>query len=247
VASDNFEAFKGDLLSQYDFSLQINNPDDRGETGLYPVYIDAQNYVKAGLDYGNRQLSVQVRQKGKIVLEKTYPLEKRKTFYADMKYTDFIEKIYSFPSPAWINSIWLNRTIYNNPQQCVENMFDKVTVEYLLENKWRPITGTGVTDTSHPGFNRMDFQPVRAEALRFTNKQPDDLQTYIYRIQVNQLFHSSYNLRAVKSADSVRLFVDGTEIDVVPSIPGISQVGLFSAGCQPSFNSLLLYEIPDKD
>ncbi|MDR1557375.1 MAG: family 43 glycosylhydrolase, partial [Tannerellaceae bacterium] len=244
VASDDFKVFKGDFLSQYDFSLQVNNPSDQGETGMYPVYIDEQNYVKAGLDYRDRQLKVEIRQKGKIVLEKTYSLENRKTCYADMKYTDFIEKRYTFPSPAWINSIFLNRTIHNNPQQCVENMFDKVSVEYLWENKWRPIAGTGVTDSCHPGFNRMDFQPVRAEGLRFTNKQADDLQAYIYRIQVNRLFQSSYNLRAVKTQDSVRLFVDGKEIDHIPAPEGKSQVGLFSANCQPSFNGLMLYEIP---
>ncbi|MDR1203829.1 MAG: family 43 glycosylhydrolase [Tannerellaceae bacterium] len=245
VASGDFEAFKGDLLSQYEFSLQVSNPADQGKTGIYPIYIDAQNYVKAGLDYVNQQLSVQVRQKGKMILEKTYPLENRKTLYADMKYTDFIEKRYTFPYPAWINALFLNRTIYGNPQQHVENMFDKVSVEYLWENKWRPIVGTSLIDPNHPGFNRMDFQPIHVEALRFTNKQPDDLQSYIYRIQVNQLFQSSYNLRAVKTKDSLRLFVDGEEIASVPTISGKSQVGLFSADCQPSFNGLMLYEIPE--
>jgi regulation of enolase protein 1 (concanavalin A-like superfamily) len=245
VTSGDFSAFKGDLLSQYEFSLQVNNPADQGETGIYPVYIDAQNYVKAGLDYGNRRLNVQVRQKGKTVLEKTYPLESRESLYADMKQTDFIEKRYTFPSPTWINALFLNRTVYGNPQQYVENMFDKVSVEYLWENKWRPITGASLTDPSHPGFNRMDFQPIRTEALRFTNKQPDDLQSYIYRIRVNQLFHSSYNLRAVKTKDAVRLFVDGKEITALPPIPGKSQVGLFSTNCQPSFNGLMLYEIPE--
>jgi hypothetical protein len=162
-----------------------------------------------------------------------------------MKQTDFIEKRYTFSSPAWINALFLNRTIYGNPRQYVENMFDKVSVEYLWENKWRPIAGTSQTDPDHPGFNRMDFQPVRAEALRFTNRQPDDLQSYIYRIQVNQLSHSSYNLRAVKTKDSVRLFIDGIETAFIPAIPGKSQVGLFSTNCQPSFNGLMLYEIPE--
>lgn len=246
VASADFEAFKGDLLSQYDFSLQISNPADQGETGMYPIFTDAQNYVRTTLDYDNRQLKIQVKQKGKIVREKTYPLESRKTLYADMKYTDFIEQGYTFTSPVWINSIFLNRTVlFSDSQQTVENMFDKVTVEYLWDSKWYPISGTGTTDTDHPGFNRMDFQPVRAEALRFTNKQADDLQQYTYRIQVNQLFQSSYNLRAVKTKDAVRLFIDGKEIDHIPVTFSKSQVGLFSANCQPSFNGLMLYEIPD--
>ncbi|MDR0748881.1 MAG: family 43 glycosylhydrolase [Tannerellaceae bacterium] len=245
VAAGDFEAFKGDLLPQYEFSLQVSNPFEQGAAGMYPIYMDAQNYVKAGLDYANRRLCVQVRQKGKTVFEKTYPLEQRKPLYADMTQTDFIEKRYTFPSPARINALFLNRTVYGNPQQSVENMFSKVSVEYLWENKWRPITGTSQPDPSHPGLSRMDFQPVRAEALRFTNRQPDDLQSYIYRIQVNQLSHTSYNLRAVKTKDAVRLFVDGKETATIPAIPGKSQVGLFSTGCRPSFNGLMLYEIPE--
>ncbi|MDR3140367.1 MAG: family 43 glycosylhydrolase [Tannerellaceae bacterium] len=245
VASANFEAFKGDLLPQYEFSLQVNNPADRGAAGMYPVYIDAQNYIKAGLDYDNRRLSVEVRQKGKTTLEKTYPLESREPFHADMKQTDFIEKRYAFPSPAWINALFLSRTVHGAPRQSADNMFDNVSVEYLWENKWRPITGASRTDPGHPGFNRMDFQPVRAEALRFTNRRPDDLQSYIYRIQVNRLSHSSYNLRAVKANGSVRLFVDGKEAACIPALPGKSQAGLFSTNCRPSFNGLMLYEIPE--
>jgi hypothetical protein len=245
VTSAGFEAFKGDLLSQYDFSLQLSNPADRGEAGMYPVYIDARNYMKTTLDCTNRQLRVQVMQKGKIVREKAYPLEDRITLYADMKYTDFIEQRYTFAAPARINSIFLNRTVFSDPQQTVENMFDKVTVEYLWDHKWYPVSGAGITDTDHPGYSRMDFQPVRAGALRLTNRQADDLQQYTYRIQVNRLSRSSYNLRTVKTRDAVRLFVDGKETDLIPVIFGPSQVGLFAADCQPTFNGLMLYEIPE--
>jgi len=240
----DFEAFKGDLLSQYDFSLQISNPDDRGETGIYPVYIDAQNFIKTAFDYENSQLKVLVRQKGKTTLEESYPLEERKTLYTDVKYTDSYEKRYSFSSPAWINSIFLNRATTDDPQTVVENMFDKLSVEYLWENRWHPLSGTGVIDPVHPGFNRMDFQPVRAEALRFTNKQADDGQRHIYRIQTNQLSQTSYNLRAVKSKDNVRLFINGKEITRISALFGESQVGIFSTNCQPGFNGLLRYEIP---
>lgn len=244
VATDHFRVFKGDWLSQYEFSLQITNQANQGETGAYPIYVDEQNFVKATLDHGSHQLRVEVREKGKTVQQKTYSLENRKTLYADMKYTDFIEKGYTFSSPTLINAILLNRTVFDHPQQIAENMFDKVSVEYLWEDKWRTFSGTAAIDAQHPGLSRLDFPPVYAEALRFTNKQADDLQQYIYRIHVNQLFQASYNLRAVKTNNSLRLFIDGKEIDHIPVNLGKSQVGLFSTRRSSTFNGIMLYEIP---
>ena len=232
-STTRFRAFKGDLLPQYDFSLQISNHTGQGQAGAYPVYIDEQNFVKAILDYESCKLRVEVREKGQTVQEKIYSLENRTTLYADMKYTDFIEKGYSFTSPARINAILLGR-----------GMSDKLAVEYLRENQWRPINGTATIDSIHPGLSRLDFQPVCAEALRFTNKQADDLQRYIYRIQVNQLFRASYHLRAVKTAHALRLCIDGKEIDHIPVNFGPAQVGVFSQRDMSSFNGIMRYEIP---
>jgi hypothetical protein len=57
-------AFKGDALSQYEFSAQIN-----GDGGVYPAYCDAQNYLRIAANPDFTQLTVTGERDGKPVPE----------------------------------------------------------------------------------------------------------------------------------------------------------------------------------
>ncbi len=58
TTSSSYQALKGDFREQYEYALQITNESMQGAAGVYPVYIDGKNYVKALLNYDNRTLEV---------------------------------------------------------------------------------------------------------------------------------------------------------------------------------------------
>lgn len=245
VLDNKFQAFKGDFLSQYEFSTQITNTSDNGTVGIYPVFIDKDNYVKVVFDYNLQKLFVVTVTKGKIVSQNDYSLDKWQTLYADIKYTDFIEKGYSFDTPTWIDKIQLSRQAFYNEDFFVDNMFDKVSAEYLKDGEWYPFTNTKIGIAEHPAYNQMSFDKVKAEGLRFINKEAIDLNSYVYKIRVKEQFKDSYNLRCVKLKDTLLIFVDGKEVCRVKTSTTLAQVGLFSENCLPIYNGIIRYHIPE--
>lgn len=245
VLNDNFQAFKGDFLSRYEFSTQITNSSNSGTMGVYAIFIDKDNYVKVVFDYERKKLVEVIMTKGKLIAENDYPLYKWQTHYADIKYTDFIEKGYSFATPTWIDAIRLSRQAFNNDDLFVDNMFDKVSAEYSVNGEWHSFANAKNRVAEHPAYNEMTFDKVKAEALRFINKEATDENPYLYKIRVKELLKDSYNLRCVKLKDSLLIYVDGKEICRLKTSATPAQVGLFSEGCLPVYNGIMRYHIPE--
>jgi len=241
---DRFEAFKGDLLSQYEFSTQIKNNAGAGMAGVYSAYVDDKNYVKTVIDYDKKTLEITIREKGKETGKQSFSLKTIQPHYADMRYTDFIEKKYTFSYPVLIDEILLNRIPVHDEDAFIENMFDKLYVEYLHKEKWLPLNGK-IAVAGNPLYNSMTFAPVKTEGLRFTNRGAEDLNPYIYKIQVGEQLKDSYNVRTVKLKDAILIFVDGRQVcrlDV--SLPS-SRVGLYSESCKPVYNGIMRYHLPE--
>jgi hypothetical protein len=129
-----------------------------------------------------------------------------------VKYTDFIEKNYRFSSPCLIDTLYLNRHDADHKSTFVDDMFSLFTIEYYKKVNGCPLRITG-GDCSSSAFNRLSVEPVKAEGIRFTNKNAEDIQRHIYKLRVHQQFKDSYNFRAVRRNDKLYLFVDGKEID----------------------------------
>lgn len=240
--TDAFEAFKGDELSNYEFSLQIDNPSDKGIAGVYPIYVDDSNYLRVGFNYHTRRLEIDGVEEGKAIETQTYPLKQMRTYYADMRYSDFMEKVFSMHSSSWIDGIWLNRAASHNKDFVVDNMYDQVTVDYRKEGKWQPVFGK-YKEASNRMYTALEFAPLRTDGLRIINKSPTDRNPYVYKIRVSEVFKQSYNLRSVVLKDELLLIVDGQLIARIPHRFGPSQVGLFAEGCQPGYNGILVYEL----
>jgi hypothetical protein len=258
VTTENrFEAIKGDALSDYEYSLQVTASPDKGTAGMYAVWIDKDNYVSVAVNYGFRRLEVRVVKDGRTVSQRDIPLAVVKTLYADMRFTDSMEKGYTFSTPTWIDALWLNRVAANNDfhatipaasnynrNDFVDNVFEKMNVEYSIGGKWYPFTGVKSEVAPNPTYNRMTFDPVKAEALRFINSDPQDQQVWIYKIRAGEISKESYNIRSVRRGDSVIVLVDGREMcrmEGAGSAP--SRVGIFSQGCEPLYNGILRYDI----
>jgi hypothetical protein len=194
---------------------------------------------------------------GRTVSQNHYPLAELKTLYADMRFTDSTEKGYTFPTPTWIDALWLSRLASNidiyatlparsnyNNSLFIDNMFDKLSVEYSVDGKWHAFTGVKTGVAPNPSYSRMTFDPVKADALRFINKDPRDQNPYIYRIRANEISKESYNLRTVKKDGEIIVLLDGREMcRVDASGLGETQVGIVSNGCRPVFNGILRYDI----
>ncbi len=231
--SSDYQSFKGDMLSQYEFSLQVTNASDQGTSGIFPVYVDKDNYIATSLNYPTRKLQVRVVKKGKEIALKEFTLETTSPQYADMNYTDFLELRHTFASPTWIGGI-----------QSVSVKLGNVLSEYLSNDIWSSLPVPLQTDTLPANVLKISFKPVKAEAIRFLNVKNDVNLKEFYKVNYHEVWKDSYNLRAVKRDGKLLFFVDGTEIFRMDETFGNAQVGLFSNGCMPVFNGIMRYHIP---
>lgn len=237
------EELKGDFLADYEFSFQLSGLPDQGTAGCYPVYVDEKNYVKAQFNAITRMLEVIAVKKGKQTWRKEFSLAHLQTVYPDVKYTDFIEKNYRFATPTWINALYLNRHEADNRSEFAKDMFNKFTIEYLNNGEWHPIDNRGAGIAEHPAYNRLDFAPVKAEGVRFINKDAEDLRRHIYKIGIHEQLKESYNFRAVRRGDRLYLFVDGRELNTPDIQYPASRIGFCSGDCSPVYNGILYYHI----
>lgn len=241
--SENEELLKGDFLNDYEFSFQLSGLSGQDKAGSYPVYVDKDNYVKAQFNGATRMLEVAAVKKGKTAWKKEFSLGCLQTVYPDVKYTDFIEKCYRFAAPAWLDTFYLNRHEAGNKSEFVDDMFGKFDIEYLNGSEWHPIESKGRGVAEHPAYNYCTFTPVKAEGIRFINKEAGDLERHIYKIGVHELWKDSYNFRAVRRGDKLYLFVDGRELGTLDIRYPASCIGFCSEGGSPAYKGVLYYHI----
>lgn len=234
---------KGDFLDDYEFSFQLSGLSQQGSAGCYPVYVDDKNYVKAQFNAATHTIEVVAVKKGKQLWRQEHPLAHLQTVYPDVKYTDFIEKNYRFATPTWLDALYLNRHEVDNKPEFAADMFSKFTIEYLSDGVWQPVEHQRSEVAEHPAYNRLTFAPVKAEGVRFINKDAEDLQRHIYKIGIHELLKESYNFRVVRRGDKLYLFVDGRELDTPNIQYPASCIGFYSANCSPVYNGILYYHI----
>lgn len=233
-ANGSGRIFKGDMLDTYEMGAQVTMAGETGSAGIYPAYANDDNYLKAEFDSKQQKLVISGKLKGASLPVEEVSLETTQRYYADMKYTDFFEKHFTFEHPTHINAISLNKNVY-----------EKMDIFYQSAGKWLPLTVLKADTSGHPAFDRIIFNPVKAEGLKFVNKQPGDQNMYVYRIRVNEIFRESYHLRAVKSNKEVIFFVDGREVKRYPGAFPASQVGLSATRMRAGFNGITCFHIPE--
>lgn len=235
--------FKGDALGAYEVSLQITAENEQGRAGIYPVYVDENNYLKTMFDFRDQKLHVSGRKQGRELAEQEISLEREQSYYADMKYSDFIEKHFTFDTPTYINALRLNKIPHKQPDTLIEDIHQKVNIFYKKDGRWHPLPNLRQTNSSHPGFDQITFDPVKAEGLKFVNRQADDHHFYIYKIWVNELFRQSYNLRVARHPEAMVFLVDGKEVLQLTNDYPASRIGLLTEGAKASFNGITLFDL----
>jgi hypothetical protein len=161
-----------------------------------------------------------------------------------MKYTDFIEKHFTFTTPTYVNALTFPKTPHLLPDTTIEDMYQYLNIFYKRGDQWRPLTDYREETSPHPGFDKISFGPVQAEALKFVNKRVDDTKYYLYKIWVDETFKQSYNLNVAKRKDAVVVLVDGKEVLRLKNEWTASQVGLTTENTSAQFNGITLFHLP---
>lgn len=242
------EMLLGEPLTDYEMSFQLYGLDRGRKAGCYLAYIDAQNYVRATIDGSEGKIIVAVVSRGKVTSRKEYGLADMSIVYPDLKYTDMVEKCYRFTSATWIDKVYMSRHDVSPAGEFVDDMPGKFHAEYLSEGRWHPIEGGKTSVADNPKYNVMQFEPVRAEGLRFINCRPTDTAPHIYKIGVGEQLRESYNLRAVRCGAVLHLFVDGKEmgsVEVRSLKP--SRVGFCDSNYFADYRGVLYYHIAHCD
>ncbi|MEX6686358.1 family 43 glycosylhydrolase [Danxiaibacter flavus] len=241
-ATGEQKVFKGDNLLAYDFNVQIKNNSDQGSAGMYAMYAGEGDYIKAGFDYQRKSLVISGMINNKAIEEKVISLETMQPVYADMTYSDFLEKHFSFKVPVYLNALKLNKNGYLKKDTLIDKIYDKVDIWYHDHDKWLPLKYK-LAESDHPLFDKIVFDQIKADELKFTNKQASDHNIYIYKLWANEVFKQSYNLRVVKMGTRILFFVDGKHVYELKQTMPASGVGLYTNNSTASFNGITLHDL----
>jgi len=235
-------AFKGDYLQAYDFSVQIKNTTATGSTGVYAMYADESNFVKSAFDYAKQKFVVSGKINGAAIDSKEISLEYLHPEFANMTYSDFMEKHFTFKNPVYINELRLNKDGHLKADTLIDKLYEKVDIFYRDGNDWHPLEYK-VAASDHPGFDKLTFNTTKIDELKFTNKLASDHNFYIYKLWVNEVFKTSCNLRVVKNAEGLKFIVDGRLVyDWKMKLPA-SKVGLCTNNASANFNGITFFDL----
>ncbi|MBC7511275.1 MAG: family 43 glycosylhydrolase [Ferruginibacter sp.] len=242
-AGENF-VFKGDALDEYEFNAQVTSESNKGSAGVYAVYADDNNYLKAVFDFNHQKFIVSGKENGKPIIANEVSLATSESNYANMANTDFFEKHFSFPVPTFINGLKLSKMPYPRIDTLLQNIQEKVNVFYKSEGKWQQVTYKK-EQSPHPAFEKISFDTILTDELKFVNKEAGDQNFYIYKIWADALIKQSYNLRVVKLKDAVIFFVDGKELYRMKKNFPAAQIGFVTGNCKANFNGITHFHLQE--
>jgi GH43 family beta-xylosidase len=238
-AGENF-VFKGDALNGYEFDVQVTSESTKGSAGVYAVYADDNNYLKAVFDFKDQKLKMSGKENGKAMIANEVSLATSESNYANMTYTDFFEKHFTFPIPTYVNGLKLSKMPYPRTDTLMQDIDEKLNVFYKNDGKWKQVAYKK-EQSPHPAFEKISFEPILTDELKFVNKDAGDQNFYVYKIWVDALFKQSYNIRVVKLKDAVIFFVDGKEVYRTNNNLGAAQIGLVTENSKANFNGITYF------
>jgi GH43 family beta-xylosidase len=217
---------KGDLMEDYELNVQVNVPTDDRKSSVYPVYIDKDNYLRTDFDIAGRRFSVSGKNKGKTIAGRDFDLSAWQDHYVNNVYSDFMERHFIFDDTVTLDAVLLPKKAVFRSDTLIENIEEKYDLFYRGDGKLQAVTNPQKTDWAHPDFVRIEFLPVKTNELVFLGKSSSDVS--LQKIRVHEQVKQNYNLRVVKEAEKVRIFVDGKPVCEITERFGASHIGLSS-------------------
>jgi GH43 family beta-xylosidase len=240
----SFSAFKGDLLNQYEFGAQLyrnlgGRSKAEGTAGIYPVYADKDNYLQAALNFETGKLEISGKIRGMATETTTLPLKRTIVKYPDPKYGDGLLKFYPLKQNTELSAMEVVKSVYNKGEFTI-NPFDSLKIFYRNNGEWYPLDFK-VVSRDNQAVSKIEFSKIAADAIRLVSSGSDN-SVHVYKLYVAEEKTSDYNLRAVKLADKVVLFLDGKQIAEIKGAWPASQVGLFGKDASVSYNGIMVFE-----
>jgi hypothetical protein len=145
--SETGRAFKGDLLDQYEFTVNVQLEElEEGKErlyGVFPVFADKDNYIKAMIDTRARELLVSGKLNGKEItpIERSLATEvvHRHLYDKSTSYRDVTSWVYGLRSESIVNGLdvrWLEGE-HDHLRQTFMIPEDVMVVKYALLDRGR--------------------------------------------------------------------------------------------------------------
>lgn len=237
-----FSVYKGDLLDSYEFATQIYFKDfsqGRCVAGTYPVYVNADNFLKTAIDIAADKVWITGKLNGQTIPEKSVALKRYMVRYPDQRYSDHSMKVYTFKRNTSLTALEFVKSPYEGNGFKL-NLFDSLKLEYLNAGKWKPLKFEK-SSTGLPFIDRIQFDAISADAMRITSAGRNP-RLPVYKMYTDEEQTSDYNLRAVKLKDKVLVFLDGKLIAEIKGSWPPSKVGLSGKNTAVTYNGIMLFE-----
>ena len=213
---------KGDGAEHYEFSVQLSfmeSKNPRRKVGVFPVYIDPQNYLFVELKPKTHRMIVSGKRKG----EKIEPIEKDLAGWERLYLKTQTEL--HLKRPGRVSSIKLR---FNQ----------KLSKDFALQYHTKIGGWKNVGNGMQKG-ETLKFTPVETDAFRVASSIDSIVRAHAWIES-----EPSINLRIVKLRDKVLIMINGKQELEIPGEWPTSQVGLSAENGTATFNGITCFEIP---
>lgn len=237
-------ALKGDPLDQYEFLVNADCgsvPTGGESLGVLPLYVDNDNYLSARIDAQKGSLVVSGKKNGQPAGPWIAPLRRQ------------VERCHTFDKSdnetAWVYDLRSESVVGALEVRWFEGRFEhlgktfvrpqNIRIEVLANGRWTPVRFSAKELSN--GFQRLEFDPVAAVAVRVGMDAGKDKASRPEELFVDVGLESRYFFRCVKRSDRLVLFLNGHEMLTVDGAWPAARVGLTTQDLPVVFNGITLY------
>jgi hypothetical protein len=236
-------ALKGDTLYNCEFSAMLQNAEipTGGKAGFYPVYVDENNFVEAGIDYHTGRFQV-TQKSGATTDSRDFSLSSavsRQFTFDVFPATSYRYDFRSETEVSGVNVLWCEG-VYPYLGQTFD-LPNKVEIFALQAGNWIKLDAQLEGDLRFAWFNHFRFAPVRTKAIRLALTPRDGKAVRAFSAYFDENLAAGYYLRARRENNKLYIWVNDSlkttlDIDFPPA-----KVGLFSENTDTRFNGILCY------
>ncbi len=244
-ANEPAECFKGDYLTDYEFSTFVKNENipNSGKCGFYPVFIDAENYVKAYIDFEAKMMFIEQKENGNITKQKSYPLGR----LASRQYTfdTYPSNSYRYDFRTETEVSGLDILWFEGNYPYLGQTFDlPLDVDFyaLSGNSWTKINAELEGELRLAELNHYTFDPIKTTAVKMEVTPKSGKAARAFSAYFNEEVAAGYYLRARRENNTLYIFLNDKLIDQISSEWEPSRIGLFTENLQATYNGNLYYQ-----
>lgn len=238
------EAFKGDQLTEYEFSVFMKN--DRipasGKAGFYPLYVDNDNYVQAGIDYRKGKFEVIKKENGNT---ETQYFELSNRIYRQYTYDTYPTTSYRYDFRCETEASGVDLLWFEGNYPYLNQTFDlptQVRIYALQDGTWVQLFHQLEGELKFAYFNHFTFDKVRTKAIKIEVAPQTGKACRVFSAYFREELASAYYLRARRENDCLYLFVNDSLKVALDGNWDQSNTGLFTESVTASFNGILHYQ-----